>query len=743
MRRSIGRNICVLLCVLALAAALFGCGARGGGQKAVSLSEGWYAAPADAVDEQTAAKGFVEGEALSIDQTCIENAAGGGYYYSNAFTCALDAGGGDRVLLRLYDSCGGERIWLNGKEVTPGGVVDVTEQIRKKGGNTLVMLCSGEIVSPGSKVTFEVRPEVMVEGVSTELDMETGKARLHVQVSNMTDENAEETLSLTLTSMDNNAAAAERTQAVTLPAGSSTQSVELDMPDVIEWGYENPYIYKVSVSLGSDSYSDYVGFKSVSVDGDGFYTVNGERTFIKCAEISLADALGGVRDILNYVKTSGFNAVCVADGVPTEAMLDYCDRLGLLVFYEAGGSGLASHISAVGFAGAPSFTATGGADAAALRGVEDGGLVRLALSYGSDARVDGQSLVDWYENVGAGVDFAAGEAERLAAAAEVSDMAALITRARESDVAGVIVAMGMTHAKASFVDVMPDSLNDLRFTLTADRTNLYSTDALNLRVGVSNFEVLDPKTYSVKISIVGDQGLVYSKVVEADLSGGHISVILDESIPLSGYAPGRYKAACELVSGGHPTCGELYFHVSDKAALPQISGTVYGAGLSEHQKALLAAQGATVADYTGAENGTVILGSGCADQALLEKATSAKKLILLAPQNFGFAGLPAEASEAPMPAVFAAENVYTSGLPYAGGYLTGAEYGDIFTGAAFYAQPQVPVVSGLGVQADGAARMAALCGVFETESGTVALCTLKTDAENPFTDALLLNLVSN
>lgn len=98
--------------------------------------------------------------------------------------------------------------------------------------------------------------------------------------------------------------------------------------------------------------------------------------------------------------------------------------------------------------------------------------------------------------------------------------------------------MGMTHAKASFVDVMPDSLNDLRFTLTADRTNLYSTDALNLRVGVSNFEVLDPKTYSVKISIVGEQGLVYSKVVEADLSGGHISVILDESIPLSGYAPG-------------------------------------------------------------------------------------------------------------------------------------------------------------------------------------------------------------
>ncbi len=147
------------------------------------------------------------------------------------------------------------------------------------------------------------------------------------------------TLSVVLTSMDNNAPAAGRTQAVSIPAGSSVQSIELDMPDVIEWGYKNPYIYKVSVTLDGDGYSDYVGFKSVSVDGDGFYSVNGERTFIKCAEITLADALGGVRDILNYIKTSGFNAVCVADGAPTEAMLDYCDRLGLLAFQDSAAAG--------------------------------------------------------------------------------------------------------------------------------------------------------------------------------------------------------------------------------------------------------------------------------------------------------------------------------------------------------------------------------------------------------------------
>lgn len=72
MKKSIGRSICVLLCLFTLASALSGCGG-GGGQKAVSLSDGWYAAPADTLDEETAVKGFAEGEALTLSQACMEN----------------------------------------------------------------------------------------------------------------------------------------------------------------------------------------------------------------------------------------------------------------------------------------------------------------------------------------------------------------------------------------------------------------------------------------------------------------------------------------------------------------------------------------------------------------------------------------------------------------------------------------------------------------------------------------------
>ena len=261
-------------------------------------------------------------------------------------------------------------------------------------------------------------------------------------------------------------------------------------------------------------------------------------------------------------------------------------------------------------------------------------------------------------------------------------MAALIAAARESDVAGVIVAMDMTYVKTSFADVMPDSLNDLRFTVSADRTNLYTTDSLRLRVGISNFEVLDPKPYSVKISIVGEQGLAYTKTVEADLSGGHVTAVLDESIPLAGYAPGRYQVACELVYGGHPTCGEMYFHVSDRAALPRISATVYAAGLSEHQKTLLSEQGAAVADYTGAESGTVILGAGCTDQTPAGKSVLREKPDPARAAEFRLCR-PARGGVERRCRPCSPRRAYTAGSAAAGGYLTGAEFGDIFTGAAF------------------------------------------------------------
>lgn len=139
----------------------------------------------------------------------------------------------------------------------------------------------------------------------------------------------------------------------------------------------------------------------------------------------------------------------------------------------------------------------------------------------------------------------------------------------------------------------------------------------------------------------------------------------------------------------------------------------------------------------------MILGAGCTDQTLLEKASSAKNLILLAPQNFGFAGLPWRRRKRRCRPCSPRRANTLPVLPAAGGYLTGAEFGDIFTGAAFYASPQVPVVSGLSVSADGSTATALVCGVFETDGGTVSLCTLNTERANPFTDALLLRLASN
>lgn len=738
MRTGKWGKICAAVFIVALIAALAGC-SSGAGSRAVSLSDGWHMAAADTLEEKAAAKGFDEGDALPLEQLCVDGAEASGVYYSNTFKCSLGVGRGEAVLLRTYDACGCEKIWVNGKEVSADAdadALDVTKQIRKSGTNTLVVYCSGETASPGSRVALEVRPQARIEYVSAEYDAESGRAQLKVAAFNAADEAAEAKLSVLLSSLDNNTAEARAEQTVSLPAGRSEQTVELDLSTVILWERAKPYIYKVNVSLGDDSYSDYVGFKSVSAD-EGGYTVNGRPTFIKCGQITRAAALGNVRSTIQYLKTAGFNAVCVQDGEPTEAMMDYCDEVGIMALYSEDAT-CARHVSAVQYGGATAVLAAGGADAAALQGLPETGLALVELAYGN-APVDGGSLAEWYANLGGGVSFAAGEAQALAESAEVGDMAALITAARGKEIAGVIVAMDMTQVKTDFVDVMPDALDNLRFILSADKTNLYNTDTLRLSVGLSNCGVLDPGTYRIRISVVGDSGLAFETDAELELTDVRVSKVLRQEIPLADFAPGEYTVACEMYDDGHPTCGEITVLVSDRAALPKLSGVIYGAGLSEHQKSLLTAQGASVAEYTGTQTGTVILGAGCEDRELLEQAKSAKKLIVLAPQNFGYEGLPVEAAAASVPSVFAVKNEYTEGC-MAGGYLSGAKYGDIFTGSAFTANAQTPVVAGLGTQADGSVQTALLCGVFETESGTAALCTLKTDAENPFTDMLLLNL---
>ena len=59
----------------------------------------------------------------------------------------------------------------------------------------------------------------------------------------------------------------------------------------------------------ADTADFYTGFQRVAIDGGGYFTLNGRRILLKCANITVQQSYGDkLFEILNYIKTCGFNA---------------------------------------------------------------------------------------------------------------------------------------------------------------------------------------------------------------------------------------------------------------------------------------------------------------------------------------------------------------------------------------------------------------------------------------------------
>lgn len=111
------------------------------------------------------------------------------------------------------------------------------------------------------------------------------------------------------------------------------------------WSPSNPDSYVIQFSLyrGTnlvDQYSQEIGFRTMTVSGGRFY-LNGNQIFVKSVNYS-ADYPGvgaATREIqlekdVAVIKTLGANAIRVVSYPPSQALLDLCDRFGLMVFEE-------------------------------------------------------------------------------------------------------------------------------------------------------------------------------------------------------------------------------------------------------------------------------------------------------------------------------------------------------------------------------------------------------------------------
>ncbi len=135
---------------------------------------------------------------------------------------------------------------------------------------------------------------------------------------------------------------------LTVEAGSRAESAQnVHVPHPRLWSPDSPALYKVESSLmdGNKALDQAVtrfGIRSLSFDAEQGLLLNGQPIKLKGGCVHHDNGVLGAASFpraeerkVEVLKASGFNAIRCAHNPPAPAMLDACDRLGMLVMDEA------------------------------------------------------------------------------------------------------------------------------------------------------------------------------------------------------------------------------------------------------------------------------------------------------------------------------------------------------------------------------------------------------------------------
>ncbi|MBN1372373.1 MAG: DUF4982 domain-containing protein [Anaerolineaceae bacterium] len=135
---------------------------------------------------------------------------------------------------------------------------------------------------------------------------------------------------------------------LTIEAGARAESAQnIHVPQPRLWSPETPALYKVESSLMDgnkvlDQAITPFGIRSLSFDAEQGLLLNGQPIKLKGGCVHHDNGVLGSVSFpraeerkVEVLKASGFNAIRCAHNPPAPAMLDACDRLGMLVMDEA------------------------------------------------------------------------------------------------------------------------------------------------------------------------------------------------------------------------------------------------------------------------------------------------------------------------------------------------------------------------------------------------------------------------
>ena len=183
--------------------------------------------------------------------------------------------------------------------------------------------------------------------VTTEVGDNTASVAVRTTVTNERPEAATFDVEQSIVDPDGRAVATGTQSGLTLATGVTGEfSVQLAVTGPRLWSIETPALYRLVTTIRGggavvDQYVTSFGIRTIRFDPDQGFFLNGKHVTLKGTNnhqdhagvgVALPDALQDFR--IARLKEMGSNAYRCSHNPPTPALLDACDRLGLLVIDE-------------------------------------------------------------------------------------------------------------------------------------------------------------------------------------------------------------------------------------------------------------------------------------------------------------------------------------------------------------------------------------------------------------------------
>ena len=304
-------------------------------------------------------------DALAINSYDVGYTVGGTAWYRNTFS--LDASDSNRIIhLEFGGAYMNSDVWVNGTHVgtRPYGYstfwFDITDNVNFTGENVVAVEVKNEgknsrwysgsgIFRP---VTLTIMEPVHVKHwgiyVTTPVvSTSSADVRIRTQVKNESTSSETVTLESTILNSNGVTVAADTEIAVISGGGSQEfdQTIAVSNPDL--WSIDSPKLYTLSQDVNvNGQIVDHVettfGIRNISFDATNGFLLNGQSVLLKgtCMHhdnymLGSAAPDRAEERRVEITKSAGYNTIRTAHNPPSQAFLDACDRLGVLVIDES------------------------------------------------------------------------------------------------------------------------------------------------------------------------------------------------------------------------------------------------------------------------------------------------------------------------------------------------------------------------------------------------------------------------